>query len=251
MKPLQRRQFLQLALSGAALALLNRCVPAAQKSLTPSPAPGISPTPGLLRNENRSGFYIRFIKAIPPPDPTTWQLAIEGLVDHPQTLNLTDLQTLPTVTQRSRLKCVEGWSAPAEWQGFQARDLMDKVGVQPSATWIHFYCADEYYEALPLVELTQPRVLFVYGMNGAALPPEHGGPLRLIAPSKYGYKSPKSLLRLVFSDKERQGYWPTVGPYDAEGEIQPGADYPLDLGTVRTLETHGEISYPDGMESKP
>lgn len=265
MKKLNRRDFLRLAIGGAALAALNRCAPGV---LTPTAEPSVTggagtgalaptprPTPTaqtarLLRNENRPGFYIRFIKAIEPIDPETWSLSVEGLVGQPRTLKLADLQALPPVTQKSRMKCVEGWSAAAKWAGFRPQALMDLVQVRPEATWIHLYSADDYYESLPLAELTMERVLFVYGMNDQPLPPEYGGPLRLMVPFKYGYKSPKSILRIVFADQELQGYWPTVGPYSTEGDIQPGPDYALDLDEMRTVKSGGEIIYADGLESQ-
>lgn len=265
MKKLNRRDFLRLAVGGAALAAFSRCAPGV---LTPAAAPSITgvaetatalptlrPTPTaqaarLLRNENRPGFYIRFIKAIEPIDPGTWSLSVEGLVGQPRTLKLTDLQALPAVIQKSRMKCVEGWSAAAKWAGFRPQALMDLVQVRPEATWIHFYSADDYYESLPLAELTMDRVLFVYGMNDQPLPPEYGGPLRLMVPFKYGYKSPKSILRIVFADQELQGYWPTVGPYSTEGDIQPGTDYALDLEDTRVVKTWGEVIYADGPESE-
>jgi hypothetical protein len=68
-------------------------------------------------------------------------------------------------------------------------------------------------------------------------------------PFKYGYKSPKAIVRLVFAEEELRGYWPMVGPYTTTGEIQPGSDYPLDLGERRQI-SGGEVIYPDGIESK-
>lgn len=265
MKKLNRRDFLRLAVGGAALAALNRCAPgmltpAAEPSATDvaetaTALPTLPPTPTpqatrLLRNENRPGFYVRFIQALEPIDPATWALSVEGLVGQPRTLKLADLQALPAITQKSRLKCVEGWSAAAKWAGFRPQALMDLVEVRPEATWMHFYCADDYYESLPLAELTMDRVLFVYGMNDQPLPPEYGGPLRLMVPFKYGYKSPKAILRIVFADQELRGYWPTVGPYSTEGDIQPGPDYALDLDEMRTVKTGGEIIYADGLEAQ-
>lgn len=265
MKKLNRRDFLRLAVGGAALAALNRCAPGVLTPTTEPSATGVAetatalPTPRptstalagpLLRNENRPGFYVRFIQTLAPLDPSTWRLQVEGLVNRPGELSLSELQALPAVTQKSRLKCVEGWSAAAKWAGFRPQALLERVEVRPEATWMHFYCADDYYESLPLAELTMDRVLFVYGMNDQPLPPEYGGPLRLMVPFKYGYKSPKAILRIVFADQELRGYWPTVGPYTTEGDIQPGIDYALDLDQTRRVETWGEIIYADGLEAQ-
>ena len=86
-------------------------------------------------------------------------------------------------------------------------------------------------------------------MNDQTLPDVYGAPLRLMVPFKYGYKSPKAIVRLVFAEEELPGYWPTGGPYTTTGEIQRGSDYPLDLGERRQI-TGGEVMYPDGIESQ-
>jgi sulfoxide reductase catalytic subunit YedY len=271
-----RRQFARLALGGIALSVLSGCAPeeAVRVTATPSPkktpspipsatstvSPGItpiptptprpSPTPVLLRNENRPGFFVRYYRPFEPVDPARWNLSVEGLVKQPQELTLPDVQSLPLVSQVSRMKCVECWSAAAKWQGFHLRSLMEIVDPLPEARWLHFYCADDYYESLTLEELLMDRVLFVHRMNDQTLPDVYGAPLRLIVPFKYGYKGPKAILRLVFAEEELPGYWPTVGPYTTKGEIQPGQDYPLDLEESRQIAGGGEIIYPAGIESK-
>jgi sulfoxide reductase catalytic subunit YedY len=216
---------------------------------TPAPTPTPSATPALLRNENRPGFFIRYYKPFEPVDPARWTLSVEGLVKKPQELTLPDVQSLSPVSQVSRMKCVECWSAAAKWEGFHLSSLMEVVDPMPEAKWLHFHCADGYYESLSLEELLMERVLFVHRMNDQTLPDVYGAPLRLMVPFKYGYKSPKAIMRLVFAQEELPGYWPTVGPYTKEGNIQPGSDYPLDLEETRQI-TGGEVIYPDGIESK-
>jgi sulfoxide reductase catalytic subunit YedY len=279
MSNMTRRQFTRLVLGGIALSALSGCAPEEAVQATPTlrqaqgtaptpspketpsptplvtevPSPDISPTPSaisaLLRNENRPDFYIRYYKPFEAVDPDRWALAVEGLVKKPQELTLPDVQSLPLVSQVSRMKCVECWSAVAKWEGFHLRSLMEIVNPLPEAKWLHFYCADDYYESLSLEELLMERVLFVHRMNDQTLPDVYGAPLRLMVPFKYGYKSPKAIVRLVFAEEELPGYWPMVGPYTTTGEIQPGSDYPLDLGERRQI-TGGEVMYPDGIESK-
>jgi len=111
-----------------------------------------------LRNENRPGFFIRYYKPLEPVDPDRWTLSVEGLVKKPQALALPDVQSLPLVSQVSRMKCVECWSAVAKWEGFHLRSLMEVVDPLPEAKWLHFYCADDYYESLSLEELLMERV---------------------------------------------------------------------------------------------
>jgi sulfoxide reductase catalytic subunit YedY len=278
-----RRRFTRLVLGGIALSVLGGCAPEetvratptstptsmpSPTKETPSPTPSVtkvappvvtptptptptsSPTPVLLRNENRPGFFIRYYKPFEPVDPDRWTLSVEGLVKSPQALTLPDVQSLPLVSQVSRMKCVECWSAVAKWEGFHLRSLMEIVDLLPEAKWLHFYCADDYYESLSLEELLMERVLFVHRMNDQILPDVYGAPLRLMVPFKYGYKSPKAIVRLVFAEEELRGYWPMVGPYTTRGEIQPGRDYPLDLEETRQITGGGEVIYPDGIESK-
>jgi DMSO/TMAO reductase YedYZ molybdopterin-dependent catalytic subunit len=202
-----------------------------------------------LRNENRPGFYIRYYKPFEAVDPARWTLSVEGLVKKPQELTLPDVQSLPLVWQVSRMKCVECWSAAAKWEGFHLSSLMEMVDPLPEAKWLHFHCADDYYESSSLEELLMERVLFVHRMNDQILPDVYGAPLRLMIPFKYGYKNPKAIVRLVFAEEELPGYWPTVGPYTEEGDIRPGSDFPLDLEGTRQI-TGGEVMYPDGIESK-
>jgi sulfoxide reductase catalytic subunit YedY len=277
---MSRRRFTRLVLGGIALSVLSGCAPeetvratatstptstpsptketpsptasvtkVAPPVATPTPTPTSSPTPVLLRNENRPGFFIRYYKPFEPLDPDRWTLSVEGLVKKPQELTLPDVQSLPLVSQVSRMKCVECWSAAAKWEGFHLRSLMEIVDPLPEAKWLHFYCADDYYESLSLEELLVERVLLVHRMNDQTLPDAYGAPLRLIVPFKYGYKGPKAIVRLVFAEEELPGYWPTVGPYSTEGDIQPGRDFPLDLGERRQI-SGGEVRYPDGIESK-
>jgi DMSO/TMAO reductase YedYZ molybdopterin-dependent catalytic subunit len=211
-----RRRFTRLVLGGIALSVLGGCAPEetvratptstptampSPTKETPSPTPSVtkvappvvtaiptptptsSPTPVLLRNENRPGFFIRYYKPFEPVDPNRWTLSVEGLVKSPQALTLPDVQSLPLVSQVSRMKCVECWSAAAKWQGFHLRSLMEIVDPLPEARWLHFYCADDYYESLTLEELQMERVLFVHRMNQGHRPPglRRGGATGLLA----------------------------------------------------------------------
>jgi sulfoxide reductase catalytic subunit YedY len=262
MRYISRRQFARLMVGGMALSALSRCASEPIESLPPSPTGVSSPSPSptlpptatptprvLLRNENRPGFFVRFYRPFEPIDADRWTLSVEGLVRRPQAFTLADLQGLPRVSQVSRLKCVECWSAAAHWEGFHLSSLMSLVDVQPEATWVHFHCADDYFESLPLEKLLHERSLLVYRMNDEMLSPAYGAPLRLIIPPKYGYKNAKVITNLVFASEELVGYWSERGPYTTEGDIEPGRDHPLDLEGVREIMV-GEIVYPDGIESQ-
>jgi len=196
----------------------------------------------ILDNEDREGFYIRFIKPIKPLDPSKWLLKVGGLCDNPQTFTLSDIKRLTKETQVSRMKCVESWSSKAKWGGFRPKTLFDVVKPKEQAKYLYFYSADDYYEYISLEDLLKPRVIFAYEMNDNPLPDVHGGPLRILVPSKYGYKSVKTILRLDFVEKEGTGYWSNYG-YSKEATIQKGTDHALDLNTYKILTKEGEPDY--------
>ena len=104
-------------------------------------------------------------------------------------------------------------------------------------------CADRYFDCVKMEDLLHPRTLFAVGMNGEPLSPEHGAPLRLVIPSKYGYRSSKLITKLTLVDAGCQGIvadaWP--GYYSPTGEIEAGVDHPFDFpGQARKI-TGGEI----------
>ncbi len=140
------------------------------------------------------------------------------------------------------MKCVEGWSSKAKWGGFRPASLFDLVKPQKSARFLYFYSADDYEEYISLEDLSKPRVLFVYEMDDKPLPDIHGGPLRLIVPSKYAYKSVKTIVKLAFVEQEGTGYWEGLG-YSKDATIQKGDDYALDLNEYRQLDKEGEPDY--------
>jgi sulfoxide reductase catalytic subunit YedY len=263
MRRLTRRQFLRLAAAGAAGAVTTRalagCAPVPEVSPSPSGlvTPSAKPMPPtakpeaeILRNENVPGFYVRYYNPFPAPDPAEWQLTVEGLVRNPRSLSLKDVQDLPPVEQTKRLKCVECWSARAKWEGFDLASLMEVVDPEPEAQWVHMFCADDYYESQSIEELIREGVMFAYGMNGELLPAKYGSPLRLVAPSKYGYKWAKAIVRLEFATDEKIGYWPTVGSYTPSGAILGGRDLPLDIpGGARSI-GEGEVIYPEDPEGQ-
>lgn len=223
-------------------------VPTMSPTAAPTPVPGPTGSRTLLRNDNVPGFYVRYYRPFEAVDPDRWILAVDGLVREPQELSLPDVMALPRVSQTSRLKCVECWSAAAKWEGFHLSALMELVDPEPTAKWVHFFCADDYFESQTIEALLGERVLFVHHMNEVVLPAIYGAPLRLMVPFLYGYKSAKAITHLAFAEEELPGHWPTFGPYSTHGTISKGGDRPLDLEGTRTIPGGGEIFYPDGIE---
>ncbi len=182
-----------------------------------------------IQNRDTPGFHIRSANPFFGVDTQSWGLAVGGMVENPVGLAYEDLFGLKMYSQVSRLKCVECWSAKAKWEGFRFDELVKKVRPAPSAKFVYIQSADSYYESFLLDELLQPRALFVLRMDGQPLSREHGFPLRLIIPCKYGYKNIKYITRIQFLDSRKRNYWAINGPYSVDGTIQPGVDHPLDF----------------------
>jgi methionine sulfoxide reductase catalytic subunit len=263
---LSRRRFLALGLTGLAGSIVTACTPmplkpppattgataplgpaaagaatAGQPAATATPV-GAAPPGTILGNENIPEFYVRYYRPFPAPDPATWQLTIDGLVEAPVQLTLEQIQReLAYQEQNTRMKCVECWSGRATWGGFNYGSLAALVKPKPDATHLRFDCADAYWEILPLSELQREGALFVTHRDGVPVPAKYGSPLRMIIPWLYGYKGAKAVTMLTFQAGQEPGYWSTVGPYSVEGKIQAGQDYPLDIGESRPIQG-GEIT---------
>lgn len=225
---MRRRDFLKILGGFTACSMFPLCTNAGE--------------PKLLKNENRPGFYIRFYKPFKPVDTSKWRLKIGGLCEKPQSFDMAALKKLEKVTQVSRLKCVECWSAKAKWGGFRPETIFAVVKPKKEAEFLYLYSADDYYEYIPLKDLLNPRVMFSYEMNDRPLPDEHGAPLRLIIPFKYGYKNVKTIVKLEFVSKSGEGYWSKYG-YSTDATIQIGEDYPLDIGKTMEIKRIGEPDY--------
>jgi sulfoxide reductase catalytic subunit YedY len=203
--------------------------------------------PGLLLptdQPDQYGFRIMWYNPIPPIDPKTYRLKIGGLVEHPQAISLADLGRFPQETQSSRMKCVQCWSSRATWGGFRFGHLLETVKPLKTARSIRIDCADKWYEYMSVQDMLSSRVLLALSMEGKPLPDRHGAPLRLIDPSRYGYKSAKLIASLTFVAEGKGSMACDLGPYYSPGgEIQAGYDHPLDLGPkVRKRITGGEIT---------
>ena len=144
----------------------------------------------LLPSDQPDEFSLRLMwyNPVPPIDQATWRVKIAGLVEKPQSFSVEQLRKFPHVEQSSRMKCVQCWSARASWGGFRFGNLLDVVKPLPKAKAIRIDCADKWYEYMPIAEMLSPRVLMTLDLAGKPLPDKHGAPLRLIDPSRYGYK---------------------------------------------------------------
>jgi len=152
--------------------------------------------------------------ADPEIDLDRWSLAVEGLVHRPGNYKLADLQTLPKREQNTRHVCVEGWDVIGNFGGTRLSEVLSMVGADTSAKYLYFECGDHYYQSIDMQSALHPQTLACWEMYGRPLNRGHGAPLRIVIPTKLGYKQPKYVERLVVTNAlhpAHRGYWEDQG----------------------------------------
>lgn len=145
-----------------------------------------------------------------------WRLAVDGLVAHPASFSLTQLQSYPSRSQITHLACEEGWSYIAEWIGVPLSHVLNLVGTLPQARYVVYRSIQpDWWESIDMDDALHPQTLVTYGMNGGALPVAFGGPLRLRVPRQLGYKSLKYITRLTLTDNLK-GFGKGLGSSEPE-----------------------------------
>ena len=149
----------------------------------------------------------------PEVDLDAWRLRVTGLVSEPGEYDAAWLRRLHRRTQNTRHVCIEGWDVIGHYGGVRVSDLLDAVGADPDARFIEVQCADDYYESLDIATARHPQSLFCDQMYGRPLTREHGAPLRLVLPTKLGFKQAKYIVSLHVSRElgARRGYWVDQG----------------------------------------
>ena len=151
-----------------------------------------------------------------PAPPKDYRLRVDGMVRHPLSLGLDELEALPAVALDRTFQCVTGWSVPdVHWVGVRLTDLASRAA--PTGRVFHFSSFDGVYtESLTWEQAEQTGAIVAYRMLGAPLTRGHGGPVRLYVPDMFGYKSIKWLSRITLTDRVEPGYWEQNGyPEDA------------------------------------
>lgn len=148
----------------------------------------------------------------PEIDKDKWQLILDGAVEHPVTLSWADFLALPQTADTSDFHCVTTWSKlNMNWIGVRLLDLAALVQPKDTATHILCYGYDDYTTNVSLEEALKPDVLLVHTFEGAPLPKEHGGPVRMITPELYAWKGAKWIHRIEFLTGNRLGFWEERG----------------------------------------
>jgi DMSO/TMAO reductase YedYZ molybdopterin-dependent catalytic subunit len=130
-----------------------------------------------------------------------WRLVVDGMVDHPLSLSLSDLRSLSFRSQITEVVCEEGWSYIAEWIGTPLSEVLHEAGPQPQVRYIVYRSIQtDWWESIDMADALHPQTFLTWGMNDGDLPVGFGGPLRLRVPRQLGYKSVKYVVQLTATD---------------------------------------------------
>ena len=147
---------------------------------------------------------------VPQVDVATYTLTVDGAVERPTTLTLAEVQELPAIERDVTLDCVGGSRNNCTMRGVPIADLMHRAGAKEEALTAIFHCADGYFTTHPVRDLLEDRAFMAYATNGVG-DRDHGYPLRLVAPGKYGYKWAKWVVRIELVAGSPKGYWEQRG----------------------------------------
>ncbi|BET57161.1 protein-methionine-sulfoxide reductase catalytic subunit MsrP [Geobacter sp. 60473] len=175
-----------------------------------------------------------------------WQISVTGMVRNPKIFDVDELvRAMPLEERTYRHRCVEAWAMAVPWTGFPLAELVKRADPLPNATHLRFlsflrrdqapnqsglFSTDlwPYHEGLTLAEATNELAFLALGVYGRELPKQHGAPIRLVLPWKYGFKSIKSIVEINFTDRQPSTFWSSLGPdeYGFWANVNPDVDHP-------------------------
>lgn len=149
-------------------------------------------------------------------DAFKWSLTVNKKDGSKLTLGLKDIMALPKTEIVYDFKCVEGWDQISYWGGVKFTDFIQHFNLQEEAKlqYVGLVTPDNaYYVGIDMQSALHPQTMLAYEVNNKLLTQEHGQPLRLIIPVKYGIKNLKRIGTISFSDQRPPDYWAERG-YD-------------------------------------
>lgn len=179
-------------------------------------------------------------EGIPLIEEKTFKVAVWGLLAGERDYTLAEIRLMPFTSLDARLTSVSGWSVRARWDGVLWKDFTRDFVLLPLARHVTFSSLGGYETSIPL-EMMNERVMLVWGVDGEPLECEYGGPLRLLVPHLWGYKSCKWLCGIEFHAEERGGFWEDRG-YSRSGLIEPGLTLDINTRTERLIKGGGEVT---------
>ncbi|GGF92050.1 molybdopterin-dependent oxidoreductase [Paenibacillus abyssi] len=186
--------------------------------MVPAPQPMVASSPPI-GGGSRGQFRVYTVTPIPTFTNANWSFTIDGLVDKAFNYDWESFVALPRKVQVSDFHCITGWSVyDNTWEGIPLKELLAQAGVKPQARTVKFYSGDGVYtDTLTMEQAMQmDDVMVAFMHDGKPIPSDLGGPVKLIVPKMYAYKSVKWLNRIELIEGEHAGYWIERGyPKDA------------------------------------
>ncbi len=169
-------------------------------------------------------FYVTSKGSSPAVDVAGWRLKFDGLVSRPFTLSYEEVRALPKVEKVLTLECISNpiggtYLGNAKWSGTPLAPLIERAGPLKEAAHAIIHAADGYTTGHSLARLSNKENFLAYQMNGEDLPRDHGYPLRVFIPGKFGMKQPKWITRIEFVNRAYLGYWETQGWSDSSERL--------------------------------
>jgi DMSO/TMAO reductase YedYZ molybdopterin-dependent catalytic subunit len=162
-----------------------------------------------------SSFPVLTAEVSPKLTPETWNFRVDGLVETPKTWDWAAAHSLPGSTYEGDIHCVTTWSKlGTSFGGVSLDTFLAQVDVSPQATHIVAWSHTGYTTNLPLSEVTGGKAWIVWDHEGKPLPPQHGGPVRMIVPHLYFWKSAKWIGGVRLLDHDEPGFWEVRGYHD-------------------------------------
>jgi DMSO/TMAO reductase YedYZ molybdopterin-dependent catalytic subunit len=159
-----------------------------------------------------TGFPILHVGDVPAIDPAQWRLRVFGQVEQPFELSYEELRAMPAAEYRGDIHCVTRWSKQAtHWIGVPFSAIAARANPLPSAQFVVQHADNDYTTNLPLSVMLDDGVLIAYEFDGRPVEPIHGGPVRMLVPKKYFWKSAKWLHGIEFRDTDQKGFWEVRG----------------------------------------
>jgi DMSO/TMAO reductase YedYZ molybdopterin-dependent catalytic subunit len=161
------------------------------------------------------GWPVLTAEATPRVDTSTWTMTVDGLVDRPTTWTWDQIHALPGSAYVGDIHCVTTWSKfDVTFSGVSVDVLLEAAGPSDDARFVMAQSTTGYTTNLPIQDVTGGKAWVVWEYGGRPLPREHGGPVRLLVPHLYFWKSAKWVTRLQLMPEDRPGFWERNGYHD-------------------------------------
>jgi sulfoxide reductase catalytic subunit YedY len=266
-----RRTFLKQLGVASAATIVSPALAADVKKGYPYPRTAEFNPGWKLTDEKVAGNYINFYEFSLQKDKVAaltskfvtspWPIEVSGLCEKPMTIDAAEFaDSMPLEERVYRFRCVEAWAMIVPWTGFPLSKLIEKAKPKPEAKFVRFETANKpdqmpgiramrnypwpYFEGLRMDEAMHPLTLVATGIYGKPLPRQHGAPVRIVVPWKYGYKSIKSIVKVEFVDKQPKTFWETLQPeeYPFESNVNPAVPHPRwSQATERMIDTGDRV----------